>query len=193
MNFLYKALPKYVFYSLPAVIACAVWSTLVQNTNSYKGLLAILWELLSFNILLWFLALFLIICTLTFSKRFRESLLPKWTFLSERDERESLLSGNAARNTYLATIALTFLMLFLTSFQFGLRDLPVNEQIDGKTQSLSISLKLNLLEEKHKSLNKIGFSEIPLTKQAILLLILTWHIGSFALTRRRIFADELAV
>lgn len=193
MKLIYKFLPKYVFYSLPAVIACAVWGTINQENKAYTGLLYFLWELLSLNILIWFFSLFLIIVLLTFSKIFREMLLPRWTFLTERDERESQLSGTAARNTYLATIALTFLMLFLTSFQFGVRNLPMEEQVDGKTKALSIALKMNLLEEKNKTdtLNSLGFSEIPLTKQAILLIILTWHIGSFAFARRRVFDDSI--
>ena len=85
--------------------------------------------------------------------------------------------------------------MFGSAFNVVLRDLPPEERVDGKTQALSLGFKVSVLKEAPKAeaegavSSQRGFTEIPLSDQGILLLIIAWHILSFQIFSRRELAS----
>ena len=122
--------------------------------------------------------------------RAREKTLKRLANLKDRDEREHYITGKASRAAYLATLSLTILLLFFSIFSLEIYRKPEAEAFGGKRGTVSISLHLNLLDNSHDPLTHQGevlfeSRDFPLSKSAIILLLLGWQLLTFNLAARR--------
>ena len=180
---------KYIIFSFPIFLGYALWGSFYPQTEVHTGVRWFFEELFGWNIILWFLASFLLLLLLVLSKEVREKILPPLSRISEKDEREAFLIGKSARNTYLFSLAGIFLLFFLSSFQLSLKELGPDEHYDKKTQSLSLELKMNLLQKgtKNPSQTELKFPGLPLSNQGLLLALLALQLGSFTYFSRSRF------
>ena len=103
-----------------------------------------------------------------------------------RDEREGYITGHAAKTAYIASLSLLAFMLFLSVFSIKVDKLA--EQVAGKQHSLSIGIDFNLWAEPAVATSQaavFGFDGLPLSGEALLLIVLLWQLAFFALTARR--------
>ncbi|HWQ62042.1 MAG TPA: hypothetical protein VN521_07000 [Negativicutes bacterium] len=107
-----------------------------QAANSIVGLLCGTWLVISLYLL----------ARLLISGAFREKVLSRLTFIRERDEREAILTGKAAKTTMLTTLAILLVLFFLSCFRISAYNLPPEEAIGGKTKALTIGIGFSLLE-----------------------------------------------
>ncbi len=186
---------KVFLYGLPGVVVLAVVSYFfLENAvhpsagakmlNAFSGLVFAVW-----------LVLCLYVCVrLLVSEQFRDKVLAKLTFMKERDEREVVLTGRAARTTFLTSLAILIFLLFLSCFQVSLYRVPPEKAVDGKTGMATISFTVKLLEDTQRN-NENGTSQnynlfsyvgLPLTGTAVILLLIVWQIGSYNYSMRRL-------
>jgi Ca2+/Na+ antiporter len=154
------------------------------------------WELLSWNLMLWFVVLILFLILLVALPDVREKTLKRLANLKERDEREQLITGRASRAAYISTLSLMILLLFISVFSLNIYRVPEKDAVDGKTGTLTIGLGFSLLDKPHvetNSENKVIFEskDIPLSKTAIILILLIWQLAIFNWTARRENLREL--
>lgn len=184
---------NYLLYTLPLVLICMAW-------GSFKGEKEILqdptiftkvaWELLSWNLMLWFAVLIVFLVMLVAIPEAREKTLKRLANLKERDEREQLITGRASRAAYISGLSLMILLLFFSIFSLNIYRAPESEAINGKTGTATIGLNFNLLDKPKVEMNpenKVLFqsSDIPLSKTAIILLLIIWQLTIFNITARR--------
>lgn len=123
---------------------------------------------------------------------FREKVLTKLTFIKERDEREVILTGKAAKTTMLTTIAILIFLFCLSCFQFSTYRVPPDS--DGKSMVLSLNLNLDLLKEVPRTnsdevINKediISYTGLPISSSAVILGLIIWQIISYNYHMRRL-------
>lgn len=200
MNKVIRFTQNYLLYTLPFVIACMIWGTISPEKEILKNasfLTKALWETLSWNLMLWFAVLILFLILLVALPEAREKTLKRLANLKERDEREQHITGLAARTTYISTLSLLVCLLFFSIFSLNIHRVPEGEAINGKTGTVEIGLRFQLLDtprvETEQTGNKVIFEskDIPLSKTAILLGLIIWQLAAFNTSARRENLREL--
>lgn len=193
MNKITRFIQSYLIYALPFVLICMAWGTV----HSEKEILAdatfltkAAWEFLSWNLMLWFAVLILFLFLLVALPEAREKTLKRLANIKERDEREQFITGRASRTAYISTLSLMILLLFLSVFSLNIYRVPKTEAINGKTGTVSIGLGFSLLEKPHletNSDNQVIFEskDIPLSKTAIILILIIWQLTVFNFIARK--------
>lgn len=187
---------KVFLYGIPLVAALGVFSYLysvgifthdgghVEFLNSLAGIIIAAWMSLSI-----YLSIRLIV-----SGPFRDQVLARITFIRERDEREAILTGKAARTALLTTLAFLILLFCLSCFQVSIYKVPAEEAHDGKTGFVSLGLGFSLLEQgKHdfpedriKEKVIFHYRGLPLSSAAVILVLIGWQIISYNYSMRRL-------
>ena len=189
---------KYLLFALPFIIAVVVWSLSVKFGGSeFHGLKSFLWESLSWNFMVWFVLLVYFVLLLSFSREFREKILTSITFSSERDERESYLSGRASRATFYSTLSVLILLFFLSGLHLHIYKRPKEEAIDGKRGMLTVGYYFDFVnsakkidienDQKKNAKNEeiLVFNGIPFTQESILLFLILYHVSSYHIFSRK--------
>lgn len=193
MNKPIRWIQSYLLYSLPFVLICMVWGTIrpeQESSTESMFFTKALWELLSWNLMLWFSVLFLSLILLVFLPEAREKTLKRLANLKERDEREQFITGQASRAAYISSLSLMILLLFLSVFSLNIYRVPEKEAIHGKTGTVAIGFGFSLLDKPHVEMSperKVIFEskEIPLSKAAIILILILWQLAIFNFTARK--------
>lgn len=194
MNKFIKITQNYLLYALPFVLVCAGWSAVkTEKEVLSEATIAsrILWEILSWNLITWFVVLILFLVMLVVFPLAREKTLKRLANLKERDEREQYITGKAARTAYIATLSLLILLLFFSVFSLNIYHKPEAQAINGKTGTIAIGMQFKFLDSpavvSEQKTEKVIFEsrDIPLSKSAILLLLIIWQLGAFNYSARK--------
>lgn len=130
---------------------------------------------------------------LIMSSSFRGNVLSKITFLREQDEREIVLTGQAAKTTMLTTLAILIFLFCLSCFQFSVYRIPPEQAVEGKDRVLALGLNFKLLddsqqkgsgEDKEKA-DIISYSALPISSSTVIIGIIGWQIISYNYLMRR--------
>jgi hypothetical protein len=196
MNKIIRYIQNYLICALPFVIACMVWETLqpdIQFGTSSSIIAKVLWELLSWNLMLWFAFLVLFLISLVAISNIREKTLRRLANLHERDEREQYITGKAARTAYISTLSFLILFLFLSMVSLRIFEVPNNQVVNGHHKQVNIGIHFNFLEkDTDKMLNqtpeeKVLFdsNQMKPSTSTILLFLLCWQLLIFNLTAKK--------
>lgn len=193
MNKSIRLIQSYLIVALPFVVACMIWGTISPESMILKDatfLTKAAWNVLSWNLMLWFAVLISFLIILVIAPSAREKTLKRLANLKERDEREEYITGKASRATYISTLSLMILFLFFSVFTLNIYRVPESQAINGKRGTVTIGLHFNLLDQSKMEKSPEGeilfeSKDIPLSKSAIILIFLTWQLLSFNLTARK--------
>lgn len=181
-----RLLQNYLVTALPFVLASIIWSSFVPSGHVDGAVSGLLWTVLSFNLILWFTTILVFLTMLVASSRVREMTLARLSCVCPRDEREEFITGQAAKVSYTATLSLLALLLFLSVFSVNIDTLA--QPAAGKNHTLSIGIDFNLWAEPladRSAQTVFGFDGIPLSDEAILLVVLLWQLLFFTSAARR--------
>lgn len=187
----------YLIFGLPFVVAASIWSGHVPSgglpSEASFGIRA-LWEVLSWNLMLWFLVLILFLIVLVANPASREQTLRRIANLKDRDEREEYLTGKAARTSYISTLAFAMFLLFASVFKFSFSNLPEDKSVNGDRHIVSIGLSFDFfgsLEPENKDGQAIiEVRRLPFSNSTILLGLILWQLASFNLTMRKVSRED---
>jgi len=192
MKTLNKLIQRFLIFVSPVVLATMIWGTYQSDTDIRRtGSIAIkmLWEVMSWSLMLWFLLLFVFMILLVFRKDTQESTVKYLAGLKERDEREEIIMGLAAKRSFTATAGLLIFLLFLSCFTLTIAKIPPNQTVDGKKSSLSLGFHFTGTENRESIFPEgqiiYEHHDLPLSKSAILLLVLLWQLATFRIRARR--------
>ena len=179
----------------PIVILYAAFSYSIdwKVAENSAGYLKFFYDLGGLVFGVWMILAVFLSVRLIVSAKFRETVLVKLTFTPERDERETLLVGKAAKATLLTSIALLILLFSLSCFQVSLYHLPPGQAVDGKTKAITLGVKLNLLEEassppeeSRQNRNIVSYTGLPVSSSCVILGLLIWQIAFYNYSMRRL-------
>lgn len=189
MNKFVRAIQNYLFFSFPFVISLMIWGSIQTQREDNPQVAKILWEIMAWNLMTWFVIFIGFLVSMLFVPSIRMNSLKRLANLQDRDERELKITGYAATASYISSLSLLIFLLFFSMFTFHVSRTPEVEAKDGKTKDLSINLTFDLFDEGRVESSLAGdiiaeSKQIPLSKTALLLIILVWQIGSFTLYAR---------
>jgi hypothetical protein len=181
---------------LPLAAALAAFSHfyglgVIGHGNDYSRFLNVFAGLVfaSSMILSVYLSLRLII-----SGTFRDQVLAKITFIRERDEREAMLTGKAAKTAFLTSLAFLILLFCLSCFRVSIYRVPPEKAVNGKTGFVTLGVGYSLLEsdKQHRSeamaqrKDIFSYQGLPVSSATIILLLIIWQIISYNYSMRRL-------
>jgi hypothetical protein len=169
------------FYGTGAVDHNALYSRFL---NGFAGLVIALWMTLSLYLSVRLIA----------SGPFRDQVIARITFIRERDEREAMLTGKAAKTAFLTSLALLIFLFCLSCFQVSVYRVPPERAVDGKTGIVSLGLAFNILEQGNQNRaqdtiirkNIFSYKGLPISSTAIVLMLIFWLIASYNYSMRRL-------
>ena len=145
-----KWIRNYLIFALPIVIATVVWNSFQSDSEirtSGSLIAKYLWETMSWCLIVWFAALFVFMVLLVFRKDTQESTIKHIAGIKERDEREQIIMGLAAKRSFVATTGLLMFLLFVSCFTVSVARLP-DHSIDGKKSSLTLGFHFSGADKK---------------------------------------------
>jgi len=198
VNKIARFIHNYLLIGLPFVITCMIWETIepeIEFGNNAAFLTKILWELLSYNLMLWFVTLILFLICLVMIPDIREKTLRRLANLRERDEREQYITGIASRAAYISTLSMMILFLFFSMFSLRITTIPNNQTMSDRHHlRAGIGLHFSLLNKDRAEVvgsknpeGKVIFdsSDISLSTSATMLLLLGWQLLAFNYAARK--------
>jgi len=198
MNKFDKILGKFTIFSIPLIIILLVWGTAgnPDELSRSEGIIRIFWDTLGWVFMIWIVSSFYLVIKMVIQKNFRDIVLGKAAGIKERDERESIISGEAAKFSFLSTMAILLFFLFLSVFTITIAKHPDGIDKSGKRGHISIGMNFfpfaNDVPKKKvidKNLEIFTYSGVPLSSSMITLLILLWQLGSYKYIIRREYSD----
>ncbi len=195
MNRFNALVPVYLKYSSPAVLILLIFGFISFH---FKGLIPagpvfdVIWEILAFHFMFWIIVFIYFLFLLLLSASARNRILPGLARMRERDEREAMITGLAARYSMLATLALLLLLLFISSIEISVTKLPPEMVVDGKKHELRVGLSFRLTERNSPGKaeqrgNPIFTTEkSAISSQAAILAAIIWQLASFKYIYRRL-------
>lgn len=193
MNKVIRFIQSYLVIGLPFVVVCAAWETVHPSisTGLFDSFLEkTLWQVLSINLMIWFITVITFLIILVIVPAIREKTLRRLANLKERDEREEYITGKASRATYISTLSIMIFFLFFSMFSVSVTKLPEDQAVAGHRTTVSIGMGFSLLtksNEEKVSQGKVLFDSknISLSSTSILLVIIMWQLLSFNLVARK--------
>ncbi|MBK9322702.1 MAG: hypothetical protein IPM97_07110 [Bdellovibrionaceae bacterium] len=198
MNRVNRWLQNYLVFSLPFVVVCASWGSIQSDREilvSGSFLAKAAWEVLSWNLMIWFLLLIVFLILMVFVPSTREMVTRRIANIKERDEREIYITGQASRVAFTSTLSILIFLFFISIFTFNVSKIPPEEVVNNRAKSLSIGFNFKLTDDPKIEKDQAGqvlleSKNIPLSKSAILLLLIVWQISMFGFSARRIAKEE---
>ena len=149
---------RYVTFSSPLVAFLFIWGAIgdPSKLSESSGLKEFFYEGLFWQFMVWIVVSFYLMVKNIASKTFRKNFLQKLTRVKERDEREEKISGEAAKFTFFSSLAVLFLLLFLSIFTMGVGKKTEGLKAGEKPGFITFGINISPLEkEKKQDLNVV--------------------------------------
>ena len=193
MNPIDKILDRYFILALPVLGIFFVLGIIYGNNflGEGQGIIKYLKSSLGWVLIIWILASFYLFIKMILSSHLRENALKRFIKVKDADERESIISGEAAKVSMISTFALMTLLIFLSTITIKVGEIPGENLEDNKGRYISIGLDPFIVNKKQKVLldekQEIIYSGLPIPTSLVLLLVLSWQLTSFHLiTKKRL-------
>ncbi len=181
----------YFVFTSPIFITFMVWASLeFKGAANPADLNGGFWDIFGWFFIAWVLDLLYIVTKMLFSKIFRDILMAKLAGIQERDEREVVVAGNAAKFAYLSTFALLLFMLVFSVTNLKVAKDPTRASENKGTVTIGFGAKLTddtaiMYEKKDKDNFSFSYNSLPLSKPFMLIFLMIWQIGSYHLIARK--------
>ncbi len=194
MNKVDKLLSKYFVYALPLLAIGLLLSFLygADKLSQDNEILGHINDIFGWMLMTWILVSLYLFPKMILSQSFRDKTLKRFIRIKDADERESLISGEAAKLSMLSTFALMILLLFLSIMTVSIGKIQGENLLKkDKNHFISIGFDPLLMNKKEKSFSNeskqeiFTYSGLPLPTSIILLIIFSWQLISFHLFVRK--------
>jgi hypothetical protein len=196
MKKLDSTLLKVFLYGLPLFVVVAVFAYCYSEGIVDRGVgsMRFLNNFAGFVITAWMTLTLYLSVRLMVSGPLRDQVIARITFMRERDERESLLTGKATKAVFLTSLAILIFLFCLSCFQISVYRVPPDKAVDGKRGFVSLGLGFSLLEsdkqvQRTDAIQKeyiFDYRGLPVSSETIILLLIVWQIVSYNYSMRRL-------
>ncbi len=196
MKRLDKYILKYLLYFSPVMAISVAGLYMDQKTKDLMlgdGFLYNLWGGL---IMLWCLAFVYMMFALVFSEQLKNLFVRRVARIHENDEREAQLTGTTSKKTFISSVAVLLLFLFLSVLRVHIYKASEVEIPKGNRGVISIGMGMKFFEPSSNGNNGepvgrnyfVNYNGLPLSSDGTLILVLCVQLGLFYYFSRREFA-----
>jgi len=139
--------------------------------------------ILGFFLIWWLLAGLYFFITILLSKSERENVLSWFFKFKERDEREEIITGRAAKSSFLLMAGILFVSFFISTSRFGYKPRETSGY-HGRFTVGHVEIKAHPVDKViRKSDNdkmvEYNLYDFPVSKTGLLLLLLVIQFGTY--------------
>lgn len=185
----------FLYLTILAVISIIIGISIgTDKLMRAEGFLGTLNALMGYIFMIWIAMGFFISFRLIISENLRKNILSNITFIKEHDERESSLMGQAAKTTFLISLAILAFIFFISVFKFSIVELPEKDAISRKTRVVSIGLGFSDYNEAKQELNSKGrvvffYPGLPISSGLIALGMFLFQVISYNLAIKKFLKE----
>lgn len=177
-----------------AVLACFAYLYSTGAVSHHAGFNRLLNNFTGLALALWMVLSIYLCVRLVVSGSFRDQVIAKITFIRERDEREAILTGKAAKTAMLTSLAFLILLFCLSCFHVSIYKVPPENAVEGKTRFLTLSFGFDLLkhgkqdrpEERIQKQDIFSYRGLPVSGTTVILMLIVWQIIAYNYSMRRL-------
>lgn len=136
----------------------------------------VLAPVLAFCFAVWFLSLIFVVFATFLSSDYKENVLQDVVLRKERDEREALLSGQAAKKSILVTLVSSILILIVTTGQYNKAETPGKSSVTIGVFQLSDDRPIT---SQAADGSTIVHHQLPMSKMTLVLLLILIQLSSY--------------
>ena len=193
MNKLDKISLWYIGLAIPFIICLVIWGGVSDATalSLDQTVYGYIWDFLGWIFMIWIVISFYLLTKMVIRPDFREIILKRISGIKERDEREKIISGEAAKFSFLSTLAILFFTLFLSLIQIQIGKYPSEMKKEGKNGYITIGVNIDPMAiqkttvKEENQLEIFKYSGFPLSTSLLILIIILWQFGSYKYILRR--------
>jgi hypothetical protein len=186
---------RYLIGLSPLIFGFMIWAVYTNFKETTGN--GIFWDIFGWLFIAWTLDLIYLVTKMVLSPTVREVIMTKLAGMKERDERESVVAGSAAKFSFLSTLALLLFLFVFSVSNLSVTKHPTTENILGEKKHGKVEIGFNLkalddeaLIHEHKGeIESYSYKSFPLSKPLIILLLIFWQVGSYHLVARRELAE----
>lgn len=124
----------------------------------------------------WLLSLIFVIIATFVSSNYKEQVLNDVVLRKDRDEREALISGQAAKKSILITLAASIVILICTTGQYNKAETTGKSSVTIGHFKLSDELPVTTQAEDGST---VTHYQIPMSKMSLVLLLILIQLSSY--------------
>lgn len=195
MNKFDRILMKYFIVYIPALVLLIMLSLFIARDQSTNALILPdpINTLFGVTLIIWILTSLYLFIKMIISQTFRDQTLKKVLKVKETDEREALISGEAAKISMLSTMAFLLFILFLSTLNIQIHKKPGAQLWEMKKEhSLTIGFDPFMQPPQASPLDVevITYTGLPLPTPILLIIVFFWQLGAFHLVSNRMMKGE---
>ena len=188
MKQLDKLIFRYVTIALIPVIVLLVWGSVSDpdKLSMSLGATRFFWDTLGWVFMIWIVAMLYLVLKMVFRRGFRETVLSRVALIKARDEREELISGEAAKFSFLSTMAIMVLILFFSLFTITVGKNAEGTRGDDKHGFISVGMNFYpflkgapVKETRNDGQEIFNYSGFPLSSSFVMIFMILWQLGSY--------------
>ena len=196
---------KVFLFGLPALAVCGIfaWLYVTGAINHDAGYAKLLNNLSGLVFAAWITMAIYLSIRLMLYEPFREQVLARITFLRERDERETLLTGKATKAIFLTSLSILIFLFCLSCIHVSIYRVPPEYAVEGKTGYLSLGLAFSVVQDTAQDRTVspspipkdylFNYQGLPISGQAIILALILWQVISYNCLMRRLMRQPKQV
>lgn len=164
------------FYGLSPLAIGLLLATNFPELESKIWATNLVGPILAISFTAWFFSFLIVLFATFFSSSFKEQILAKVVLHDDQDEREELISGQAARKSILITLAASVFILICTTGQYNKAETTEKSSITiGNFHLTDSDSKITQDDDG----NPIEHYQLPMSKMSLVLLIILIQLLSY--------------
>ena len=186
---------KYFIYFSPFMIIPTIALEMNSKIKGYitgEGPLFTAWAVLG---ILWCVSFMYVMFSLVFNEKLKNIFIRKLARIRENDEREAQITGTISKKTFISSIAVLLLFIFLSVVNVHLYRASKEEVPKGNRGVLFIGADLKFFEptpneKKNEPAGRnyyVNYNGLPLSSDGTLILVLCIQMGLFYYFSRKEF------
>jgi len=196
-----KIIVGYIFYTFLLTVIAIILVPKPPGTGSDEEIMNYVNNVIfnnTFNsiamaqIMVWHLVSLFYSVSMLFSRNNREIFIKKLSGVKERDEREVQIVGKALRASYLTTMAILVVLLFISMVHIEVSKMSADRVEPGEPRGWAgLAVGFETLVPDALITQKEGYDVyfeshgLPLSMTIVILILLVWQIVSFRFVIRR--------
>lgn len=186
---------QFAKYFSPFAAIAVVMDLMGYNTRGQqKTLINYMFDIVGWGTMVWCVAVFYLFFAIAFNEKLKNSLIRWMAGIRENDERETYLTGQISKKTFITTTSLLILLLFLSALQVVVYQIPEAKRTPDKNGEIRIGMGFPLLADSTPTVENnedpdkiylINYKGLPLTSGSTFLLITVLQMGVFYFYSRK--------
>lgn len=184
---IHKTILNFIKYFAPVVVIALIMNWLGLSSGKPElSVSYIFFEVVGWVTMIWCALIVYVFFLIAFNKEMKNKCVRTLAGIKENDERETYITGVASKKTFISITGILIMLVFLSSLQISVYQVPESEAKNGKRGTVAIGMGLKIIDDSKVTINGdenrtyfVNYKGLHLAKDGLLILVLALQVGSF--------------